>query len=249
MIKRDDLVELSLEQDGLWCYVWGGRGQDMTAMTETERNNWIDRRESDAKNRERVKNRYETLVKKGVELIRGADCSGFIFWLMNKLGLWQTRRNANGIYENTDRITKSDLIPGDLGFVHNGNKATHVGVYCGNGIFVHSKGRDVGVVAEKSSSNYWNDYGRIREFAEDVKPEEEKDPSVSEKMIVFFGSIRLHIKPEMKSRTKKIAHKGDKLPLIDQGFTDDEMRDWYKVDYKGTELYCRINKYTKMVEV
>lgn len=221
-MTRGDLAQLALTQVGKWCYVWGGNGEDMTSMSDSEREAWICKRESDEKNRSRVRTLFDKLKAKAVNLIRGGDCSGFVFWCMKQLGLWKSDMRADGMYKRTTRIDKSELVPGDLGFRVDAStdKATHVGIYVGGGKFVHSRDRDVGVIGEITSAKYWQAFGRIKEFqpepVPDPDPDPKPDPEPTEAYVnVVGGSVNVRKEADASTKSLCIVHKGDHLPIAD----------------------------------
>ncbi len=70
----------------------------------------------------------------------GFDCSGLVQYVFRELGVSLNRvaadQTAHGI-----PITKENLLPGDIVFFHNTNKYTrinHVGIYVGDGNFIHA---------------------------------------------------------------------------------------------------------------
>ena len=248
---KTDLAQLALSQAGTWCYVWGANGDDMTAMTAEAREAWICKRESDEKNRQRVRKLFAQLAENGVETIRGGDCSGFVFWCMKQLGVWKTDMNANTMYHKTERTDTPE--PGDLCFIVDRNgKATHVGVCVGNGMFVHCKGRDVGVVDEKSKSGYWKAYGVIREFKPEPVPPEPDPPSPTGKYVKFTGSVRLRAQPRTDAKTLKIARRGETLPFLAEHTGANGV--WYAAALPdGRTAFCsafsgRKKKYTEVTE-
>lgn len=69
----------------------------------------------------------------------GFDCSGFTTYVFrNALGisLPRTSSEQSQTYTRIDSIT--DLNPGDLVFFGNGSRVNHVGIYVGQGEFIHS---------------------------------------------------------------------------------------------------------------
>jgi len=87
----------------------------------------------------------------------GFDCSGLVTYVLGQHGIRVTR-NASGQYrDNGVHINKSDLVPGDLVFFSNngGRSVTHVGIYIGEGKFVHASGTRVGVIISSLSSSYY----------------------------------------------------------------------------------------------
>ncbi|WP_367379070.1 NlpC/P60 family protein [Halomonas sp. PR-M31] len=71
---------------------------------------------------------------------RGLDCSGLVQMAYANAGI-DIPRTAN---QQFSRIPQRDTIrPGDLLFFGSGSKATHVGIYLGDGQMVHAPGRVV----------------------------------------------------------------------------------------------------------
>ena len=65
----------------------------------------------------------------------GFDCSGFVQYVFNLLG-FSLPRTANEQMNATKRITRSEAQAGDLVFFVSGGKATHVGIYAGDGYII-----------------------------------------------------------------------------------------------------------------
>ncbi|MGZ0052172.1 C40 family peptidase [Brevibacillus gelatini] len=85
---------------------------------------------------------------------KGFDCSGFTRYVFDALGV-DLPHNSAAQYELGTAVAKKDLQPGDLVFFNtNGRSISHVGIYIGNGTFVHSEtGR--GVVNTKLNDPYY----------------------------------------------------------------------------------------------
>ena len=83
---------------------------------------------------------------------KGLDCSGFVQWVFRTAGLscWNSISSTQQILKNTTTITKDALIPGDLGLLNNGNAINHVGIYIGDGYWIHCSSGKGTVVAEKT---------------------------------------------------------------------------------------------------
>lgn len=99
----------------------------------------------------------------------GFDCSGFVWYVFNQHGIKLNRVAADQAKQGT-RISKSDLQPGDLVFFDtNGGKnyINHVGIYLGNGSFIHassgSKAKKV-VISDLNSGFYNNCYMTARKI-------------------------------------------------------------------------------------
>ena len=71
------------------------------------------------------------------------DCSGLIQAAFAAAGIWLPR-DAYQQEAFTENITMAALQPGDLVFFGSTHKATHVGLYLGAGLYIHSSGQDLG---------------------------------------------------------------------------------------------------------
>ncbi|XHX78137.1 MAG: NlpC/P60 family protein [Stenomitos frigidus ULC029] len=71
------------------------------------------------------------------------DCSGLVQAAFASVGIWLPR-DAYQQEAFTQAIALSDLLPGDLVFFGSPAKATHVGLYMGDGCYLHSSGKDQG---------------------------------------------------------------------------------------------------------
>ncbi|MGN0181691.1 MAG: NlpC/P60 family protein [Candidatus Ornithomonoglobus sp.] len=69
---------------------------------------------------------------------RGFDCSGFVQYIYGQNGYSLTRTTYTQ-WDNDGRfVSKSDLKPGDLVYFGSGSSPSHVGMYVGNGMMIHS---------------------------------------------------------------------------------------------------------------
>ena len=106
--------------------------------------------------------------KAGFADLMAHDCSGFLSWLMRETGIWDDRKNCDGLWALCDVVARNELIAGDFLFRNsttNAEDETHIGLYLGRGMVIHAKGRDVGVVVEginQGGSGYWHKCGRCK---------------------------------------------------------------------------------------
>ncbi len=86
----------------------------------------------------------------------GFDCSGFVRSIYEQTaGLVLPRRAAQQAAA-TEKIDKSDLKPGDLVFFNTMRRAfSHVGIYVGNGKFIHAPKPGAQVRVEDMGISYW----------------------------------------------------------------------------------------------
>lgn len=94
----------------------------------------------------------------GTNLNRGVDCSGFVYSVYKNFGITLNRTSAS-MASNGVVVSKSQLIPGDLVFfdttgVNNGG-ISHVGIYIGNGQYIHaSSGKEYCVTISDLNNSY-----------------------------------------------------------------------------------------------
>ena len=86
----------------------------------------------------------------------GFDCSGFVRAMYDKsMGLLLPRR-AEEQAAATQKIDRSELKPGDLVFFNTMRRAfSHVGIYVGDGKFIHSPRSGAEVRVESMNVSYW----------------------------------------------------------------------------------------------
>ena len=110
----------------------------------------------------------DSQYKAGLADLMAHDCSGFLSWLMRETGIWDDRKNCDGLWALCEAVARNELIAGDFLFRNsttNAEDETHVGLYLGRGMVIHAKGRDVGVVVEginQGGSGYWHKCGRCK---------------------------------------------------------------------------------------
>ena len=83
------------------------------------------------------------------------DCSGITYYAYKQVGVYLNRtsrdQSKNGVY-----VSKSDLQPGDLVFFNSGTSSIkHVGIYVGDGQFIHSPSTGKSVKYENLNSSYY----------------------------------------------------------------------------------------------
>jgi cell wall-associated NlpC family hydrolase len=86
----------------------------------------------------------------------GFDCSGFVKTVyQDTMGLVLPRVAAQQAAD-TERVARTELKPGDLVFFNTMRRAfSHVGIYIGDGKFVHSPKPGAEVRIESLSMTYW----------------------------------------------------------------------------------------------
>ena len=95
----------------------------------------------------------------------GFDCSGFVYYVLNTLGI-KASRTLTTMYAQGTEVSKSELKPGDIVFFKNTYKSglSHVGIYVGGGQFIHAPSSGKVVSYADLYSDYYTShyYGAVR---------------------------------------------------------------------------------------
>lgn len=276
MSKLDEYIDLLWSQVCKGIYVYGGNGENLSKMTDTQRDEFMRKRETETKNSKtgkinytkeqniaRDKALYAKRVANGVNPILAFDCSGLQYWAGKQTGVISHDLSANTLYNKCTPIDKANVKRGDYCFAHNGKKATHVGMYVGDDIIIECQGRDVGVVTNKlSRTTVFNRFGRYPAFKNDVDPEPtppKPDPEpLNQRYVVINGKMRIQngVKTPDK-RVKVRSGNGTSYPAIGTAYSEekyplieqaDESPNWYKIKFKGNDAWITSNsRYTSVV--
>ncbi len=91
----------------------------------------------------------------GDNVVEGMDCSGFVRAVYNLCGL-SIPRTSRDQYRAGDAVSRDDLQDGDLVFFGaSADKINHVGIYVGNGRFVHAPRRGEEIRVTSVDDNYF----------------------------------------------------------------------------------------------
>ena len=95
----------------------------------------------------------------------GFDCSGYVCWVLNQSGWDVGRTTANGLWQQSAKVSEHEAKPGDLVFfqgTYDTPGASHVGIYVGDGMMI-SAGDPIKY--SNIHSSYWDEhllgFGRI----------------------------------------------------------------------------------------
>lgn len=232
MDKSGEVIERGRSQVDRSCYVWGAEGQNLLGMSDPLK--WIRAQETTGDAETRARNvardmaRFEKLKRAGQDPILCFDCSGFVYWCLKPFGLVTGRRSAAGYYAQTEHKTRGQLRAGDLLFVWNGQKISHVGIYAGNDRAIHCKGRDTGVIEELISRHGWNRYGKVKGMYDD-----EPQPGA----YVFTRTLRYGDKGDDVVELKKL--------LIAHGYSEGITVDTPSSQNFGASTRARVKDYQR----
>lgn len=91
----------------------------------------------------------------GTDLNTGVDCSGFVYSIYQHFGITLLRNSAS-MYSQGVYVKKEDLQAGDLVFFNTGGNTniSHVGMYLGDNMYIHSSTYSTGVIVEDLYDDY-----------------------------------------------------------------------------------------------
>ena len=98
------------------------------------------------------------------------DCSGYTMYIMKQFG-YNLPHTATGQWQSGygTKVSYAEMMPGDLVFFCDpsrslGKACSHVGIYVGNGQFIHASSSKNGVIYSDLTSGYYHNYfvGAIR---------------------------------------------------------------------------------------
>lgn len=105
----------------------------------------------------------------GESLATGFDCSGLLVYLFrSEANLSLPRTTASMIQQRQLEVARAELQPGDAVFFNrNGNGNTrHVGLYIGNGRFIHAPRTGETIRIDSLDNQYWQrSYTTARRFS------------------------------------------------------------------------------------
>lgn len=86
---------------------------------------------------------------------RGFDCSGLVYYAYRKAGI-SVPRTTQAQYRRSRQIALADIHRGDLLFFRLATRGvSHVGIYTGNGTFIHAPSSGKRVAYAQLDNPYW----------------------------------------------------------------------------------------------
>jgi cell wall-associated NlpC family hydrolase len=73
----------------------------------------------------------------GTDPVQGFDCSGLVYYAYGQAG-YRVPRTSQEMFRAARKIAVGEADPGDLMFFQDQTKLSHVGIYVGDGMFVHA---------------------------------------------------------------------------------------------------------------
>lgn len=88
----------------------------------------------------------------------GLDCSGMVSYIVEQVSGRKLPYNAAGIAERTRPVATQALRPGDLVFFNTlGRAYSHMGIYMGDGKFIHAPSSKGKVRVDRLDSRYFSE--------------------------------------------------------------------------------------------
>lgn len=126
-------------------YLWGGQGESLSYIIRKYART---KSQSDSATSKMIK-----FMK--IEDVEFYDCSGLGVKFLMDYGVLKSDTTADGLYRKCDKISKSDVLPGDFVFFVESGKATHIGYVVKDRYVIHALDQSVGVIKEKLSKRNW----------------------------------------------------------------------------------------------
>ncbi|MFQ1061826.1 C40 family peptidase [Bordetella trematum] len=106
----------------------------------------------------------------GNDPIDGFDCSGLTLFVFRETAGIDLPRTSRAQRQSGESIARKDLRPGDLVFFATARRGvtSHVGIYIGQGQFVHAPSRGSKVRVDRLDNSYWSKrYMGARSYVQD----------------------------------------------------------------------------------
>jgi murein DD-endopeptidase len=93
----------------------------------------------------------------GTDPLEGFDCSGLVYYAYEQAG-YRVPRTSQELFRAARKISIGDADPGDLMFFQDQTKLSHVGIYLGDGRFVHAPASGQNVAVGSLESAYYQEH-------------------------------------------------------------------------------------------
>lgn len=120
-----------------------------------------------------------TPYRLGGEGHNGIDCSALVRRIFNDSFNYELPRTASEQMTRGQRVSKVALRPGDLVFFKPSRRRHHVGIYVGEGYFMHASSSQ-GVMLSRLDNDFWSQhFTQARRVSDGLKPKERATASLS----------------------------------------------------------------------
>lgn len=92
----------------------------------------------------------------GTSPVSGFDCSGFMQYVYKQTANINLPRTSGSMAQVGERVSRDELKPGDMVFFSlGGGRISHVGMYIGEGRFIHSPSTGKTISITSLDTGYW----------------------------------------------------------------------------------------------
>lgn len=92
----------------------------------------------------------------GTDPVEGFDSSGLVYYAYEQAG-YRVPRTPQELFRTARKIAVGDADPGDIMFFQDQAKLSHVGLYVGDGLFVHAPASGANVAIASLESPYYQE--------------------------------------------------------------------------------------------
>lgn len=93
----------------------------------------------------------------GTDPLQGFDCSGLVYYAYGQAG-YRVPRTSQELFRAARKISVGAADPGDLMFFQDQTKLSHVGIYLGDGLFVHAPASGQNVAVGSLDTPYYQQH-------------------------------------------------------------------------------------------
>jgi cell wall-associated NlpC family hydrolase len=93
----------------------------------------------------------------GTDPVQGFDCSGLVYYAYTQAG-YDVPRTSQELFRAARKIAVGEADPGDLMFFQDQTKLSHVGIYLGDGMFVHAPASGQNVAVASLDAPYYQEH-------------------------------------------------------------------------------------------
>ena len=104
---------------------------------------------------ERAEGYLGTPYRSGGTTTNGVDCSGLTFAVYREVGV-TLPRSSDDQARVGEAVSRDELAPGDLIFFGSGSNVSHVGIYAGDGEFIHASTSARSVRFDRLDTKYFD---------------------------------------------------------------------------------------------